>query len=121
MTWISELVLPALRFVVETTEKAINEADHEQSDKLFRTLTFLGHYLADVLLNSAAAANVVSIQHFQSMLATSSIISNLIMSSGSLIHFELCNVFVSSICNQKKEGWLKGRLIEIEFRKFNRL
>ncbi|KAL4003324.1 ANTH domain family protein [Acanthocheilonema viteae] len=65
ITYPNQLVLPALRFVVETTEKAINEADGEQSDKLFRTLIFLGHYLADVLLNSAAAANVVSIQHFQ--------------------------------------------------------
>ncbi|CAG9532818.1 unnamed protein product [Cercopithifilaria johnstoni] len=65
ITYPNQLVLPALRFVVETTEKAINEADGEQSDKLFRTLTFLGHYLADVLLNSAAAANVVSIEHFQ--------------------------------------------------------
>ncbi|KAK6102054.1 ANTH domain family protein [Brugia pahangi] len=65
ITYPNQLVLPALRFVIEITEKAINEADDEQSDKLFRTLTFLGHYLADVLLNSAAAANVVSIQHFQ--------------------------------------------------------
>uniref|UniRef100_A0A1I7VS66 Huntingtin-interacting protein 1 n=1 Tax=Loa loa TaxID=7209 RepID=A0A1I7VS66_LOALO len=65
ITYPSQLVLPALRFIVEITEKAINEADAEQSDKLFRTLTFLGHYLADVLLNSAAAANVVSIQYFQ--------------------------------------------------------
>ncbi|VDK76351.1 unnamed protein product [Litomosoides sigmodontis] len=65
ITYPNQLVLSALRFVIETTEKAINEADGEQSDKLFRTLTFLGHYLADILLNSAAAANVVSIQHFQ--------------------------------------------------------
>ncbi|VDM19746.1 unnamed protein product [Wuchereria bancrofti] len=65
ITYPNQLVLPALRFVIEITEKAINEVDNEQSDKLFRTLTFLGHYLADVLLNSAAAANVISIQHFQ--------------------------------------------------------
>uniref|UniRef100_A0A1I8ED39 I/LWEQ domain-containing protein n=1 Tax=Wuchereria bancrofti TaxID=6293 RepID=A0A1I8ED39_WUCBA len=57
ITYPNQLVLPALRFVIEITEKAINEVDNEQSDKLFRTLTFLGHYLADVLLNSAAAAN----------------------------------------------------------------
>ncbi|EJW80892.1 ANTH domain-containing protein, partial [Wuchereria bancrofti] len=74
ITYPNQLVLPALRFVIEITEKAINEVDNEQSDKLFRTLTFLGHYLADVLLNSAAAANVISIQHFQCMLANISII-----------------------------------------------
>ncbi|MCP9258307.1 Huntington interacting protein related 1 [Dirofilaria immitis] len=64
ITYPNQLVLPALRLVVETTEKAMNEVDAEP-DNLFRLLTFLGHHLADVLLNSAAAANVVSIQHFQ--------------------------------------------------------
>ncbi|VDN01403.1 unnamed protein product [Thelazia callipaeda] len=65
ITYCNQLVLPALRSVIVTVEQASIEVNAKDWAKLFRTLTFLGHYLANVLLNSAAAANVVSIQHFQ--------------------------------------------------------
>uniref|UniRef100_A0A8R1TZK2 I/LWEQ domain-containing protein n=1 Tax=Onchocerca volvulus TaxID=6282 RepID=A0A8R1TZK2_ONCVO len=109
ITYPNQLVLPALRFVIETTEKAINEADSEQSDNLLRTLTFLGHYLADVLLNSAAAANVVSIQHFQSMLATVFIILALVVQE------QCCVVITDAIAAYSTAGNLNLKSVKEHF------
>lgn len=60
------MVLPVLRSVVEAAQKVVEEVDAQISTEFIHTLTFLGHHLACVLIDSAAAANVVSIQHFQS-------------------------------------------------------
>lgn len=61
-----EIVLSLLRSVVETTETAIPLCTDSELVQLVNTVTLLGHNLADVLVISAAAANAISFEHFQS-------------------------------------------------------
>lgn len=60
-----QLALPAIRNDIEALKKLITLVRDEPTPELIHALTLLSHNVADTVVNSAAAAYTMSIQHFE--------------------------------------------------------
>lgn len=54
-----------MRIVIDSVKGSVLLAKDDATPELIRATTFFSHTVADIIVNAAAAAYTVSIQHFE--------------------------------------------------------